>query len=156
MKDLYFETFFKSSQEYYLRKLKQFQEGKRISFNLPALLFGCFWFIYRKMYKQALFLFAIIMVLSVLEQVLYRVFYPYNLELFQLIQISVNIAFGLFSGFFGNWIYINHANRKVNTLVQSNSDEQVLLEKLSKSGGTSYAAHIVAAIFLGLLIIINK
>jgi hypothetical protein len=147
----FFEIFFGESGEYYLGKLDQNEQGKRINFNLPAFFFGIFWFLYRRMYLQAFIILAFIYIYSIIEQFLWGN-YLYNSDFATGIYLIDSLLFASFTGFFGNWIYINHAKRKIRKLLTKfESDELLLKKNLKKAGGTS---HVWVLLGLCLIIVI--
>ncbi|MEC4003619.1 DUF2628 domain-containing protein [Flavobacterium sp. SUN052] len=151
MEKLYFEIFFKKSIEYYIDKVEKFEKGKRISFNLPAFLFGIFWILYRKMYKQSLLIFGIILIFTTAQQILFLKL-NYSIELNKLIQFSINITLCFFVGFFGNWIYIKHAKKKINeALTKFDSDEILKKKYIAKTSGTSILT-VISVLFCFILI----
>jgi len=57
MEELYATAVGERAASYYVPKFLAFEEGtKRVSFNVCALLFGAFWFCYRRMWISALVL----------------------------------------------------------------------------------------------------
>ena len=157
MESRYFDFFFIRATEYYLRKLEIFKTGKKVSFNLFPFLFGFLWFIYRKMYWQAVILFFIIYAINFVEQTVLLMYFPYNYDAQIAVQLLTTITFGILTGIFGNWFYIQHASRKIKKITEKNEgNEEEIIKEIKKSGGVSHLWLTIAIlIFVAIQILAN-
>lgn len=129
-KELY-EAYFGRSKDYYLAQFKNDEIQLRFSFY--AFFFSLYWFVFRKMYKQAFILFL----LSVfLEIILFLVFGDLGSYLLFLLFLSI-------CGFIGNNLYMKKARRVVEKVKDKYDNQEEQIEYLRKKGGVSYPAVIV-------------
>lgn len=92
----------KDAISYYERKFQRMKEKNTpISFNLWGLLFGEFWFFYRKM---LLWGFSILL-LHIAS--LFAASYFHN----SMISAIVSIVISIVCGFFGNYLYMNYTDQ---------------------------------------------
>ena len=145
----YLEHFFDSSHEYYSSKLEAFENRRKVSFNIYAFLFGFLWFLYRKMYRQALYLITCVVLVSAGEN-LYFGARLINEPHLGLILNGVNtLLFSLFTGFFGNWIYLLFAKKEIAKIIQhTENDEQFRMKLIEQHGGTSHLWVIVTLVIM--------
>ena len=62
-----YEDFFQKNNSYYLEQLKYYNNGKKFRFSYAALIFGLFWFLYRKMYLEFFLIFIFYYVETIFE-----------------------------------------------------------------------------------------
>ncbi len=67
------------------------------------------------------------------------------------ITIVQNLSIAIIFGLFGNWLYISDAQRKINKLKIKCNNENNLIEKIKKDGGTNWLAPLI---LLGLIILL--
>ena len=99
-----FELYFQKSKEYYLDKLTKYKSGQKFTFNIFAFLFGLFWFVYRKMYLQALIILLVIIGEGFIEQLILTNSVDENTS--SIINIISTIAIATITGLLGNNLYI--------------------------------------------------
>jgi Tfp pilus assembly protein PilE len=117
-------VFVGGNAEKYLTKFRKFsvngQDVFAATWHWPALLFGFFWFLYRKMYLWALLAFILGMI-------------PY-----------VNFAAAIFFGIRGNYMYYQHAKKKLAelqaTLPPSGAQRTAMI---AKKGGVNVIAIVL-------------
>jgi hypothetical protein len=150
----YFEQYFGASKEYYLSKLIDLENGKKFSLNISALLFGIFWFLYRRLYIHSLTIFLVVIIESKIENILLeRLGDTKDLEiLLRFISISI---FGLLLGFLGNYYFLKQSIRRVKNIISYTFDEKLIMLKLKKSGSgnwilvLSIVSIFILALFFG-------
>ncbi len=149
-----YEIFFSKRKEYYIEKLKLYGVGKRFTFNYAPLLFGIFWFLYRKMYIESLFIFIIMCAEINFE----------NMVLIKFIGSEQTKLFGLFFsvlsfillGFIGNHLYIKKAKKIIRDAKKESDDFLIQKEYVLKKGGTSYIPVTISIMFLIMVIILTS
>lgn len=153
----YFELFVSKSKDYYLDYFDNYEKGKKIQFNLAALLFGLFWFLYRKMYLETFILFTLISIESYLENLIVNYFKLVDTDASTAIQVITTISIGIMLGLFGNLIYIKHANRIILSITNKYQyDEQILKDKIQNKGGTSFLIILILfALFVSLIVMLK-
>ena len=126
---------------YYIKKFDKLAEGKKFSINFAALFFSTYWCFYRKLFiPGALFLilnFAGIYLTVMMEMT----------TIGGLLSIIPNII----GGFFGNYLYMNYANKCI--LNAQDMDKKTKEAYYDDNGGDSarIVLGIVAAfIFFGM------
>lgn len=138
-----FENFFQEKKDYYLEKLELYRQGIKITFNFTALIFGLFWFLYRKMYLEAAIIYSFIVVESMGEQIfLPQLIGQDNSFIFSIIS---TVMIFLIVGFTGNVLYIKKSLRVVHKAKKITSDVEEQKTWIYKKGGTSF-------IYIGLII----
>jgi hypothetical protein len=145
----YWEHFFDSSREYFSSKLESFENKRKISFNFHAFLFGFLWFLYRKMFRQALYLIGCVVLVSLVENLIFGARLVNETYLSFIVNGANTLFFSLFTGFFGNWIYLAHAKKELSRIVQqTETDEQQRLQLIRQRGGTSHGWVITILIIM--------
>ncbi|MCB0336849.1 MAG: DUF2628 domain-containing protein, partial [Bdellovibrionales bacterium] len=126
----------KNSEKYLSIYDKYLSDGKPpIKFNAFAMLFGPIWFLYRKMYIEA--------VVIVLAPVVFYFVFPDMTS-----SGTTGIAGAL--GALANWYYVDRAIRKIRTLAKEESDAGKLAEELGLYGGVSkFSAAFGAVVVVG-------
>ena len=129
-------NFIQGNAEKYMSKFEKMKENnKKYSWNWAAFLFGGFWFIYRKMYLYGIGFGVISFVLEELTKVSW-----------------VSWIVSILGGLFGNYIYLNHCNKKLADIVDLDySDKQ---SELLKQGGVSIGAVILTFLIIIILSVI--
>jgi len=146
MKDIeLYEIFFSKRKDYYIEKLHLNVEGKRFTFNYAPLIFGIFWFLYRKMYLESLIIFLILFAESNFENmVLIKLIGAEETKLF---SIFFTIISSIIAGFIGNLLYINFAKKNIIKSKNNYVDFEERKDYLLKKGGTSFIP-VILVIFL--------
>jgi uncharacterized protein YecT (DUF1311 family) len=123
--------FIGKNHEYFKRKWK-IAEGKKDkqSWNWAALILGFSWMAYRKMY-----LYSFTFIGAVLIEQLCEYAFSFPDKISNAINIAIAIAFGKF----GNYLYMQHVEKKVKEICALNSPDHVNQE-LAKQGGTNIGA----------------
>jgi Protein of unknown function (DUF2628) len=126
---------------YYQQKW-QLTPGQFKGFNIAAFFLGVFWLIYRKMYLYVAIFLGLIFLDFVIE-----IFYP----LPELISKLLNWVIATVFGVMGNYWYKLHTTKKVKSITESFSPEQ-LQSELAKQGGTDLTGVLIGlAILAGLV-----
>lgn len=132
------KRFFGKKADYYLRKLdKMTASGSNVSWNWPAFLFSYYWPFYRKLYALG----GIYLGFSVLVSIVGCFVYS---TAFSIVTILISLAISFFTGMFGNYLYLNHADKCLAEARQLPPQEQDAY--IAKKGGTSIALAILALV----------
>ena len=67
-----YKSFFQKRDDYYLETLDKYNQGKKFTFNYATLIFGIFWFLYRKMYIEVIIIYSFISLESLFENLLLK------------------------------------------------------------------------------------
>ena len=145
-----FETYFKRSKSYYLDRWIKFKDGQKITFNVFAFLFGLLWFIYRKMYIEALVLSTVILGEGILEILIL----PEDAGSTTNIMATILIATG--AGLLGNYFYFRKAEKVVQNAKAKFSEFEQQKIFLSNKGGVSYVFLIAIGAIILLFFIYNN
>ena len=122
---------------YYTQKWHEINpdQGRIISLNWPALLFGTMWYAYRKMHFAWLIQFAIIIFFSLLELKFGEQ------KMFFVGQLALQACLGLI----GNYLYMIHV-RKIAKEISELSIPDIIKIEIGKRGGTSLS-HVFGLFF---------
>ncbi len=130
-------------QNYYRKVFTQLTPTKHIAgMNWGALVFGVIWLFYRKMYGYGVLVVALLLILTVLENI------------FQFEAKGVGIGVSVSLGLFGNSLYKKFVHEKI-TQLRSQVQSSDLNQALEQAGGTNLGlawallAFIFVAIFIG-------
>ena len=147
-----FELYFQKNKDYYIERLARFNEGQKFTFNVFAFFFGIFWFIYRKMYLQAVIITFLLFAEAFLEEIMLDDF-EYKTEKF--IEILFPIILAGVIGSIGNYLYLNKAKKIIQrSTARYNGDE--LRKIIKRKGGVSYSFLVVLAIAIVLFFLYNN
>lgn len=124
-------------QDYYFEK---WGIGNKQTWNWAAFFLSFFWLGYRKMYK---FIIYFLLAFIVIDMIVY--FSNYHLDV---VNKYVGLAVAVALGISGNLLYKDHAQKEIEKIKATSSEEQIL-EMTKKRGGTSWGGVWIA---LGLLI----
>jgi hypothetical protein len=145
-KELY-AAYFGRSADYYLDVLERFRNGQQFVFNPYALLLGMMWFLFRKMYREALMFFAISALLGLMQTYFFRI--PSIAAHQQMIGFMVTILLNLSYGVFGNYLYMRKAITEVEFAKSQSANKEEVLGYLSNKGGTTmHPVFILIILFL--------
>lgn len=126
-------NFIQDNAQSYMYKFEKMKEKNKLySWNWAAFLVSVFWFVYRKMYALGI---GVIVLEIVLESI------------FKVRWVSY-IVF-ILCGIFGNYLYLNHCNRKLSKIV--NLDPSDKESELLRQGGVSIWALLVMIIMIVLI-----
>ena len=130
-------------QHYYQKAFSQLTATKHVAgINWGAFVFGVIWLFYRKMYGYGVLVVALLLILTVLENI------------FQFEAKGVGIGVSVSLGLFGNSLYKKFAHEKIMQL-RSQVQSSDLNQALEQAGGTNLGlawallAFIFVAIFIG-------
>ncbi|WP_027375644.1 DUF2628 domain-containing protein [Kaistella palustris] len=143
-----YETFFQKSNSYYQEQLKYYEQGKKWRFNYSALIFGVFWFLYRKMYLEFFIIFIFYYLETIFENVVLTKLI--GMEQTKVVNFSVTIVLLITLGIIGNNLYIKKTNRTLKNAEKKYSEIEKQKEYIAKKGGTSYI-YITFLLFLLIL-----
>ena len=134
-------TFVGAKMTYYIPKWFSLGDNKIVSFNLAAFLFGIFWMIYRKMYLIA-FIYGIIMLSSgFIDEAIIDIFGLHNNV--RAVERISTISLATIVGMIGNWLYKNHATKKITALKMKGLSKEDYQVQLAKSGGTNITGLVI-------------
>ncbi|QHL89195.1 DUF2628 domain-containing protein [Nibribacter ruber] len=154
-KEIYYRTYFGQSHDYYYDKLEQYQAGHKFTFNFYAFFLGLPWLLYRKMNRFALFLILAVLSQTLLEGVLIKQgLIPENYIV--AVERVAMIFWGLVTGGLANFAYIRQAHREVEKAIATSPDEETALAKLSQRGGVTFIPHIILAVMVIVMILMNR
>jgi len=135
---LHLSLFLEENQNYYLQKWK-----RKNSWNWAAFLAAPFWLGYRKMYRNLMLVFGILIVADAILMMVFG-------HLPGIPDILAGLATAIFFGWRGNTLYKHHAERQITCILNKTSDEQVRKREIREAGGTSDSG-----IFYGLLTLLG-
>jgi hypothetical protein len=139
----YYGQYVGSKFEFYYKN--EWKSESIISWNISAFLFGIFWWFYRKMYVEA----VIILIILFSSDILFPIF-NVDIETGFKIDILLGVAFALFSGIFGNIVYLKHTERNISRLLKNNNIGDLKIRE-----STSALSLIIPALFLIIIITIS-
>ena len=152
--DKYLIAYFGKQSEYYLEKYKSYKSGDKFSFSAWAFLVGALWFLYRKLWFEALVIILIYFIIERIGNAIFdiQLFKSDNLILaYSLIRFLLAMAFG----FVGNYLYLKNAEKKINKVLLRISNEDERIRTLTKKGGVSWAPYILIVVEVCVLILLN-
>ena len=125
---------------YYLRKWEPVRSGTATGagFNWAAFLLSSFWLPYRKMYVITGLLYAVVVVVTFLQDVLIISAGASNF---------VSLILAVMCGAYGNRLYLDHAQRKITQIRAEGHEQETFHSLLSRQGGTSLVASIGCTLF---------
>ena len=148
-----FELYFQRNSAYYLDKLEKYKLGKKYSFNLFPFLFGFFWFLYRKMYIQAFFFAVLIIAADYIQQMIGS---DANGDPNIYINIFSTFLFATITGFIGNTLYVQQAERTIANAKTKFTDQAAIHKYVKQKGGVSYGFLILLALAIIFFFIMNN
>ncbi|WP_126652359.1 DUF2628 domain-containing protein [Chryseobacterium aureum] len=141
-----YEDFFQESSSYYLEKLNLFEKGKKFTFNYAALIFGIFWFLYRKMYLEAIVIYSLFYIESCFES--FFLVKIIGTEQTKLVCYCISIIMLIIIGFCGNLLYFSKAKRTIKKAEEKFLTYEQQKEYLSKKGGTTLLYAILVMLII--------
>lgn len=158
-------TYLRVSISKYLSKFRKIEEGKKVSFNWAAFLFGPFWYFFRKMYKAGIILCVVLGCVSVifnscLDEV-NEIMTPYQEQIqtnalsqeeFETIMVKTSavvtkpfaigialiILANLIGAFLADKTYLKKIKSDMQMLDEQVPDENMKTMLLSRRGGVSF------------------
>ncbi len=128
-------SFIQKKTEYYIPKFKEMQEfNKTASWNWSAFFFNELWFLYRKMYGIGFGLMALSFILSYIP----------------IIGGFIPFAVFIFSGFYGNLLYLKHVEKNLNNAHNMSSD--IRNRFLLSSGGVNIVLPLALVLLFCIII----
>jgi hypothetical protein len=148
-----YEAYFQKGSSYYIDKLHKRKEGKIITFNVPAFLFGPFWLLYRRMNFEALAFMLIIIAEGTIELLLFPEGFDRDSQM--ILNLAVPLIMGTILGFLSNYLYLKKADKVVEASKNNFNryDEQVTFIK--KKGGVSYWLLSILLLFFTSILILS-
>jgi hypothetical protein len=141
----YLRVYFGPRSEYYLKKYKAFHSGKKFSFNISAFFAGLFWFLYRKLYVQAVLLLLLSYILRYLVTLFYNVVVV-DVEIQRLINLLLTATFGVICGFLGNYLYVKKSERQIKNALSKTENEDERIQLLKAAGGIAWTPIVLLLI----------
>ncbi len=137
------QVFVGSNVKYYMNHWATLLRNRKATggFNWIAFFFSGLWLPYRKMYKLTLIFYAIMILETVLEELVF-VFMLGEPETPAIVGRAVGLVASLVCGGYANRWYLSHARRHVAEVGSSGLEGNYLAEALAKRGGTSLVASL--------------
>ncbi|WP_294271946.1 DUF2628 domain-containing protein [uncultured Chryseobacterium sp.] len=129
-------AFFQKQKTYYLEQLNYYEQGKRFRFNYASLIFGIFWFLYRKMYLEFFIIYAFYIIETTFENTILIRLIGY--EQTKLVNFFVTIILLVILGIIGNNLYIKKAKRTMRRAHAKFQDIEKQKSFLARKGGTTF------------------
>lgn len=141
-----FEEYVQKNKSYYTGKLKKYNSGQRFSFNVFAFFFGAFWFLYRKMYVEAI----LIVIALILEGFLESIILTNKIGQDQstIVNMLGTITLWTIIGFLGNYFYLRKADKTILFAKQNYPDNELLKKYLKEKGGVRFVFLLVIIIVI--------
>lgn len=146
----YYQALFGRDKDYWTTEAVRLEMEDRTRFNIFALVFGLFWFLYRKMYRESLIILLIIVAITYLEEIMLSNNWISRESQFD-ISLSINLAVSIVLGLVGNRLYLNHCSRKVADIQEAALSEAEKIKALEARGGTNIL--LPAVIFLSFVML---
>ena len=150
--EIHIKTFFGKNSDYYFDKWNEYKNGRIISFRPFAFLFGLFWFLYRKMYREGLLMGLLILIEGIIEEYILTDIFNIQEGDRKGFDLIIIILIAAFSGMFGNYIYMKSSERKIKKILSTDLSEEEKMKKLEGTGGTSWIFFIVVLAIIGTII----
>ncbi|NML58846.1 DUF2628 domain-containing protein [Chryseobacterium cheonjiense] len=148
-----YEAYFQDSSNYYLEQLNYYEKGKKFRFSFSAVLFGVFWFLYRKMYLEFFVIIIIFYAESQFEN--YVLAELIGTEKTKLLSFVISIILTITMGIIRNNLYLKKAKRMVEQAQMTSIDPEQQKEFLTKKGGTSVLFVMIAFALFVLAVIMQ-
>jgi len=149
----YYNAYFGVDSYYYIPLMIDFDNGKKFRFNGWAFWGGMFWLIYRRQFKPMLVIFAILLFIEFIKQGIIS-FFSLSKNIDLVIHYSLTLIFALSMGYLGNYFIMQRAKKKTMEILANNEDEDIILQKLEKTGsGNKKGVFITIAIFIALIVL---
>lgn len=137
-----YEAYFQDSSNYYLEQLNYYEKGKKFRFSYSSVIFGLFWFLYRKMYLEFFVIIIIFYAESQFEN--YILAELIGTEQAELFSFAADIILTITLGIIGNNLYLKKAKRTVEQAQIRFADPEQQKKFLGKKGGTSILFVMIA------------
>lgn len=147
------EEFFKAylgsnNQDYYLSRFKRFDEAGRagVSWHWPAFFVTIYWLLYRKMWRNALILFLLPIVVLAVIGIAGATLGKGAAPALGMIWIVFALGIWFLPPMFANALYYWHCRKKIAEVKATSRDVQRQLGELAGRGGTSNIVWVILAI----------
>jgi len=133
-------------QQYYLSRFGRFHRNGKVSgsWHWPAFFTTFFWFLYRKMWRNALIYFFLPVFVAILLGVVGLIAGDTAAGVG---YIGFWIALFILPPIYANAIYYKHCTKKISDAVASSQNAQRTLGELAAKGGTSNVGVIVGIVY---------
>jgi len=132
------EDFVYKNTEYYIPKFNTIkQTGQQTSWNWIAFLIPAYWALYRKMYLIGAIVIGVSLILPIGPMASF------------IVNVAVSIGFGLY----GNYLYLNHIEKRLDSIRHLNNDERE--EAIRSNGGVNLLLAIAVPVIGFILILIT-
>ena len=145
-----YKSFFQKRDDYYLETLDKYNQGKKFTFNYATLIFGIFWFLYRKMYIEVIIIYSFISLESLFENLLLKRLI--GEERTVIFSFCITVLFLITTGFSGNILYLKKAIRTIGKAKKKYPDFENQNRYVAKKGGTSLVVITILIISLVLIL----
>lgn len=133
--------------KYYLNKFEKMNDkDKKISFNISAFFFSTYWCFYRKLFLPG----TIFLVLNFAG-----LYVSFMLQMGLMGNILTAIP-ALVCGFFGNYLYLDYANKSITKAADMSKEEKAKFYENNGDTSTRIVLGIIAAfLFFGLALLFS-
>jgi hypothetical protein len=152
--DKYLIAYFGKQSEYFLEKYESYKSGDKFSFSFWAFFAGVHWFLYRKMWFEAIVILLIYLIVERIGNTLLEIQY-FKTDNLILTFMIIRFSLTMFFGFVGNYFYLKNAEKTIGKVLSKISNEDERIKTLTKKGGVSWAPYILIVVEVCLLILLN-
>lgn len=137
------------NQEYYLRQFARFDSNGKtdVSWHWPAFFVTFYWFLYRKMWRNAIIYFVLPYLLMIPLGIVLAIIGKSADTIINISYVLYAIAIFLLPPLYANALYYKHCLKKISEANTVSQDDQRQLGQLSAKGGTSKVILIFVVIF---------
>jgi hypothetical protein len=142
------ESFVGKNYDFYINKWNKLEnKDSKISWNWASFFLGPFWFGYRKMYIPVLLIGGTYFLVDLF---FYLIHFQFAEDNYFVDPVQNLVLFPLFIilGFFGNYIYLKHANRYIDQVNLKPFDNDQKKTWLKSKGGTSWFGVLFTILFV--------
>ena len=149
-----FANYFQENADYYLEQMEGFKERGRYSFSGSAFFLGIFWMAYRKMYLQIAIIFGLIYAETFIGEML-RNLNVISFDAYEIIDKLSMLIWGIVIGSISNRLYISKSQKTVKKILDENTNQEQIIELLSKKGGINWIAPFILLVGLAGIVMMS-
>jgi uncharacterized membrane protein len=135
---------------YYVSTFKNFESGRfdkiKVTWNWPAFFFGFWWFIYRKLYLWAFFVFVVNLIPFCTKMI-------YDIKTSNILRIFLGFLIMIIWGASANYIYYRHIKKKIAEIDNLHLLKTPRQAELTRTGGVNRIAVVLPLTLATLAII---
>ena len=149
-----FHHYFQKNSDYYTRQIELYEENGKCSFSVAAFFLGVIWMAYRKMYVTVLIIIGILIAEGIIEEALLD-FGIISYKTYEIIDKLFLLIWSFVIGAISNRLYIKQSIRKVNKILETNDDAEIINNEISRKGGINWLAPLGLSLLIILLLIFS-